>query len=895
MSRPDEPLHQPPNPDDLRRAPPANAACAQVRGWLRDFADGDLEPESSLRLEEHVHHCRACSLELARAEHEVLRLRRAFAAAAPNQPQGPRPGFAARVVTRLVLDETSLLSGEDLANAELANGELASARASARRGTDAPSPHQADPADAGARMGLARTSGSERGSRWRTGAAVGPLLALSLLVGLSLVGLGSLLLAWASGDAAPERVARLVVTAADATFGDRGRLRSGDGLGELQSLWVKGGGAASLDWHDLSAQEQPAATLQVRGAGELRLQNGAPLLINGEVEVQTRRPVSIPMADGSQINLGIGEYVISAELADDPPRNRSQQSLNPLAFAPDDLLVQLEVVRGDDATVVRSHMGPTLVSLGHVGIYQGSSSVVMRPSGQIAASSGGGNSRVDSEQPAVDYGTFRGHVIDRSGLPSDGAVVLAAFTCGGVPQLIGLTTLGDGSFSQQTNARCDGKFAILQGVPPAARQDLGVTAPDAYALQNTGPDAALAVPLVLDTSLPFLARVVDDEGQPWQHVHVLPCVVDELFGDVWSPISPDTQTDANGAFRLERLPNRLPYHQHLVLLLLHPDLAPTVVAIPPRGSPVTLSPSTSFVAPRLRAVRLSGLAPNATLSLWEEIPGLPPAVAVWQRSVATDAQGRAAAAEVGRGRLWWRVGNPSNPFLYELDRDDQAPPPVGGVPALPSYRPVGEPVHHSLRFRGPLLSPGHYDLRLAASYRHSQLRVPAFPNATGQPLRVLDESGKTVEGAQVFAVAPSGPRGLVDQKFLGLTSSLGVVSLEAMDNSGDDVFIIGPDGTTARVLAQDLVGSVTTTLVRCGRVNLHESLRPAPGSQQDVVRIEFERLTPEVAGMAPVAVRFASSATDWEVGDLPPGVYRARIGEWVRDVTVPTIGFAILQ
>ncbi len=69
MSEPRPPLHQPPNPDDLRRAPPAGPACALVRGLLRDFADNDLGAAERTLVEEHVHVCFACSVELSRAEH----------------------------------------------------------------------------------------------------------------------------------------------------------------------------------------------------------------------------------------------------------------------------------------------------------------------------------------------------------------------------------------------------------------------------------------------------------------------------------------------------------------------------------------------------------------------------------------------------------------------------------------------------------------------------------------------------------------------------------------------------------------------------------------------------------------------------------------------------------
>jgi len=46
-----EPLHQPPDPADLRRAPPASSECAIVRGRLRDFADGDLDDGARVAVE----------------------------------------------------------------------------------------------------------------------------------------------------------------------------------------------------------------------------------------------------------------------------------------------------------------------------------------------------------------------------------------------------------------------------------------------------------------------------------------------------------------------------------------------------------------------------------------------------------------------------------------------------------------------------------------------------------------------------------------------------------------------------------------------------------------------------------------------------------------------------
>ncbi|MEO6594074.1 MAG: hypothetical protein ABIP94_04910 [Planctomycetota bacterium] len=907
-----EPLHQPPNPQDLRRAPPANAACAQVRGWLRDFADNDLEPEQCGQLEDHVHRCRACSVELARAEHEVFRLRRAYAAEARGQ--GVRPGFAARVVQRLVLDETSMLSSEALGEALAASGVGKGRRSDGVGSTNT----------AGSASGGASSSGSADGAGaasrpkfgwlrlkiWRI-SPIGVLAAtLVLLIGLSLLGVGSMLLAWTSSDAAPERIARLVVKTADAAYGARGRrMISGDGLSELQSLWVNGNGEACLDWQDISPLEQPAATLQVHGAGQLRLQNGAPMLVNGEIGIQTYRSVSIPMADGSRVDLGIGEYVITAELDANPFGDRYlTDSRDPMEHAPEDLRVEIEVLSGE-ARVVRSLVGSTfVVSAGFVGIYQGVTSMVLRRGGQAAAPYAGGNDpRVRPDQPAVDYGTFAGRVLDRSGLPSVGANVLAAFTSAGVQDLVGFSTAADGSFFTQTNVPCDGKFAILQAFPPGARQDLGMTAPDAYALRRQGSHVELDAPLFLDMSLAFFGSVRDDAGQARPGVRVVPCVVDELFGVVWPLARVDAITNNNGGFRLDRLPVRLPYHQHIVVLLLHPELEPTVVAIPARGSPVAYSTLAPFVAVRLQSVRLEDMGANATLSLWEEIPGLPPAVAAWHRTVTTDAQGHVESAMVGRGRLWWRIGNPVGVALRELQADEGssqggAPPgPLGsgqgviGEAGPVVYRPREAVIPAASRFWELLQTQHYYGLRLAAAYRHKQLLVSAAESAQAQPLRVVDESGKIVVGAQVFAVSPSGPRASVVQRFLGLTSVIGVVSLQALSTSNDDVFIIGPDGSIGRLPRLQRVGSVTVILARTGRVLLHASLRPNLSSQQEVVQIRFERTEPELAGMTPVVVRFASQANDWEVSDVPAGNYRAWIGDTEYPVTVPSGGWVDLQ
>ena len=42
MSDLPEPMHQPPDPRELRQSVPASSMCARMRSLLRDFADADL-------------------------------------------------------------------------------------------------------------------------------------------------------------------------------------------------------------------------------------------------------------------------------------------------------------------------------------------------------------------------------------------------------------------------------------------------------------------------------------------------------------------------------------------------------------------------------------------------------------------------------------------------------------------------------------------------------------------------------------------------------------------------------------------------------------------------------------------------------------------------------------
>lgn len=849
-----EPLHQPPNPDDLRRVPPAGPACARVRGWLRDFVDGDLDREARQVVEHHVHRCRTCSVELARAEHEVLRLRQVFARQRAHEPALPS-GFAARVVARLVADETSLVSVAELQRA-------VAAADSERR--------SAEPAPA-----------AGRGSR------IGPAAMLSgALVLLLALGLGFHL--FHDGSSAPERVARLVVVAAERTCSLNGRqLEAGDGLGEQQALWVRPGGGAQIEWHDKSAQPQPAASMRVHDDGQLHLMDGMPRIAKGRIEVATNRSVEIAVGDGSRLELGLGEYLIAADIPFDlDPSTLFPPGVDPSQSLPVDLLVEVEVRAGEPATIVRAGQAPTLVAAGQVGIYTRSSAVRITSSGGAPIAAESGPYTRSAPGPGDDgTGLLSGHVFDRNGAPGVGAEVMVRFLSGGALHNASRVTGSDGSFVVAFDDACDSDFAVVMAAPASIRRELGVLPPHAVPLERVDGRGTLAAPLVFDLATPFQALVRDDLQQPCAGVLLVPCVVDELLGLVTAIVGERSFSGSTGLATLERLPASLPPHQSLVVLVSHGDLEPLVVPIPMRGTTVAGQPFPPVQARRLRSVRLHELPGNAAIEIFEEIPGLPTGSAAWRRTAFTDSFGRVSSIEVGWGRMWVRHGGPANPFVRELVLDDFA--------GLPRYRPaVGAPKAFSSLFRTLQPVPDS-SAQIASAYRHQDFPLGTAASTTSpRALRVADDVDRPIAGAQVFAVGAVGPRGAAAPRFLGFTSAIGVMSLQAVQ-SGEGVLVLGADGGTA-LLPEPLSGppNVSVTLQPAGRVLLHESLRVDAPS---VLPIRFERLDATLPGMAPMAFRFASGSTEWLVGDLPPGQYRAHLPGGSRDVFVPAGGFVVMQ
>lgn len=886
-----EPLHQPPDPRDLAAFPPQSSTCAMVRGQLRDFVDGDLSNQQRGLVEQHVHECRTCAVALSRAEHEVLRLRRTFTAIARDEGSclagtrqdgvaAPRPGFAARVVNRLVMDETSLLSRDALTSREAPQACDSAANSTSRPLAGA----------VGAPLPNAGGSGAHRQlrpfprARWAPGAAQSVLLTLALLV---LVAIGVTFLD--DGDGQPEHSPRLVITSAEDTYGDFGRrLGLGDGLGEDQTLWVGRHGEARADWHDASRQSQPVARLQVSNRGQVRLQGGEPLLVNGNLEVNSVRPVTIPVADGSRLELGAGEYLISVERMAGP-------GLDGLAGAPESLRVAVEVLRGEAAVVVRAEQSPALIAVGRIGVYQGESSVEVTAGPNLRADFG--DLTVRGAAPNVSVvrqAKVRGAVHERSGAPVVGADVLLSYASGGVVRSSGATVGPSGGFELITgpigsSTACDSGFAIVQVVPPAPRGELGLTVPDAIQLNYTDGDAQLAISPVLDVSSPLDGRVVDDTGSSRNGIRVVPCVVDELFRGVLVWAEGLVTSGFDGSFRLTRLPAVLPSHQHLALLLVHPEFETVLVPVPTPGSQAMRAFQPRFVMPRLRVVQVEGLPASASVQLFEDVVGMPPGMAMTRRSVVTDAQGRLHNLRVGNGTLWMRNTSQFNPMVRRL-----APANLGS--SVTVYQPVGGTPQHYDSVYAPMPTLAGSEVSVASSYRYQRLSAQSAHGAQrGQRIDVIDAaSQRTVAGAQVFAVGATPLRGNAGVRFLGFTSGNGVLVADLFGNEAG-LLVIGPDGSTgfgSDIRAGDDVAIATRG---GGRVLLGAGLRPAPNSGRDVVTIRFEGADLGAAGQQVVAVRFACSALGWECADLPPGPYRAIVDGQAHPVEVPVSGLVVLQ
>jgi hypothetical protein len=878
--QPREPLHQPPNPVDLRNRPPRTSACAHVREMLRDFVDGDLEQDDACQVEEHIHVCRPCSVELSRAEHELLQLRNAFASLAPREPKLPG-GFAAAVVERLVIDDTSMVSPTAMARARTA----AAVRAEAERIL----------AEETAQEAAAAADGSAHD------VLIGPsgllVAAASLLL---LLGFGAF---WFEhGVGAPDHIARLLVVRQDRASNGRGSpLADGIGLGNQQFIKVASGGAAALEFHDASAKSQPAATLALRGEG-LRgeglvcMQDGRPVLLAGELEVVTNREISLPMADGSELRLGVGEYVIVADagdMFDGALPDDLLASLRSAAAGSPGAALEIEVeVRSGQAGIARATLATQLVAAGQIGTFQGLGQVAIRGRGGDGLAAGNRNVRQSPAPSGPSIASLSGGVVDRFGAAGVGTQLRMTFATAGGLRTGDRVAGTDGRFRLLLESPPTSDFAIVGALPEASRRDLGVVVPDAMQLVRNAGETQFLDSVVLDRATPLEGEVRDDQLQLREGVDVIACVVDEVFG-LLLPLGVRTLTSSAGAFRLEGLPARLAPGLGLVLVLSHSDLEPLAVPVPTRGAVIASELLGPMVMQRTFSA-VAGLLPeNSTVTFWEEVPGLPRGSAVRAIQGNTNASGEASTLPIrnggGQARLWLRV--PQYGTVREMEFNA----------ASNRWEPGSKPdVTLSLVFRPAEDIPGT-NLRLASGARHhvfatggSSSAGASSGGASHRALRVEDAHGRSVAGAQVFAIDATGPQDTADVRFLGFTSTTGATSLEPVRTQGE-ICVIGPGGSFAWLPdPRDGTGLVRVAVADPGRVLLHPTLRPAVGSPNRVVTLRFERLGASLSGLAPVLHRFAAEGSGWEVDNVPPGEYSVTAGQTTRVVEVPSGGWVEL-
>ncbi|MFN3240088.1 MAG: anti-sigma factor family protein [Planctomycetota bacterium] len=863
-----DPMFQPPNPADLRRRPPATPACARVRGMLRDYVDGDLGPGKAGIVEDHVSSCRACSVELSRAEHETLRLRQAFAEqGAEERPL--RADFASRVVEQLVLTEGMSMTelGTELGPSELVDGRDEMRGDGADGSTfDDGNPDDGNPDDG-------------EGSFLRLG-PVGMLVAGAAVLALLVASVQL----FGTPDVAPKSDARLVVLSADDTFDAfRRRLMAGDSLGENQILWVGRGGTALIDWHDASERAQPAATLEVID-GELRLSDGSPLLDHGKLLIETNRGVSIPMADGSVVDLGIGEYSITA-IPSDMIEDAAHEPLGAVEL-PGELRIEVETRDGQPAQIVRADAPPAIVAIGRTGVCSGSGSVDVS-SGPVA-DLGGTAPRVPVTPPVQGaQGVLAGYVFGPGGQPSHNTEVLLAYAS--QSQLVQSMEISqqDGRFLIANGERCESDFAIVMALP-ASQLGMAFVPPHPVALQYHNEFAYLKEHVVVQHTMALQGIVRDNVGQLRVGAKVLPCIIDEWFGTVMMLPSHATTTNGNAVFAIDELPAKLPRHQHLALMIWQSSLEPTIVPVPERGEATATTQVLPITVQQVRSIQMHELPVSATLTVLEEVPGMPLSAAASVHEVTSDAQGRVLGTQVGRGRLWLLSGSALFPRVQPLVLDQ--------LNGLPRYRPDGPPVDIRRRFR-VLHNLDGTNVRVANHYRYENIEVQPVENVvSSQALRVTDGFNRTLEGCEVFAVSQSITRSLPDARFLGLTNAAGVLSLGRV-KAHEDVFVLGPAGEVAWIARPGNLGAtVSLVLKEPGRVLVDEQLRPDSADPVRRRALVFRRDANEVlSGMRPVAVRFAGDDNDWEVGGIPPGHYWVELDQQVFEVEVPSKGFVRLQ
>lgn len=845
-----EPLHQPPNPRELREVPPESSVCARARGLLRDYADADLQPDLRAEVEAHVHACRECALALSRSEYEVLRLHRAFGES--WAPVSPRPGFARRTVTRLLL-ESPELALEAAAAAERA--EAAAEHEPVVR------PRLEKPPVDLARRVLARTAAELIADDRRSRRSHSRLLLAASFASAMLLGVLGVL--WQSvGDLSPH--SRISVVRAQqlwqAGAGNRLLLGPGEGANEGDVLELEEEGSADVEWYDASiVGEQPAAQIRMRGGGELRVEQQLQLL-RGSIEVESQRAMSVLLADGSTVDLGAGVYHISVF--------EQMSPFDPLLPAAGNYGVRVDTLEGDAAHLNRDQSSRTVIAAGESGRYsRGLSGIAVEnlPPPILTSSASGTTTRKPAEE--LEDPDLRGTVLDPFGGPvAEARVELFYPTASGMAERV-LATDASGVYVLPPGSGIRDGYALLSITPPAGRTDLSFLPLDAKPLQVTeGAGFEIATATLGHSSLL--------RGRLWGSLHdrqnarVLPCFYDEVLGQIWPWFDGAVSTDRDGRFSLEGLPSRLLAHQTAAVLVYHPNGDVAFESIPLPGTYAAQSSDLRISMLPLRDMTVRAMPASRTSVLLEEVVGVPAGTALRRHVVTADSSGTAAGLRLGRGRLWLEVAGSNPPALRPVAVLGSGLAEIGGeVLARASVLPTTVAVPGV---------PGNA-LEIAIQSRFAGARLEP---TVGNDLQVQDVHGPLATEVQVYALAPRMGGGY-RSRFLGL--SRGATGLRVAFEAGEtEVLALGADGracvrANVMTLREGMVAGrlAPLRLQTTGIAQLAHELEPHYGSTLNTV---WQPMDVGHAGARPILHRILAESDAWKARDVPAGEYQVLDG-----------------
>ena len=638
-------LFQPAAVGDLAQYPPAAPECERVRGMLRDFVDGDLPASLIAEIEVHIHGfavstdaraaaeaevaragkpCRACGLALARAEHEVVRLRDAVAGEFLPVPD---EDFTSSVVSRIA--GLALTEGQTPPNL--------TARVMQRLRKDVgqvPKPPR----------------------RMRLLAAAAVVMATGALGGwLLLNGRG----------AAVERSARVIAcrgevrvraeSAAESWRAVRpGSLRPGAELdvpaaGELEFVLTAGAAVGELPLRHRLLVQGPARLVLLAGesgdAPALRLQHGS-------ADVTSDGSLAVLAASGERIEFDAGRFAIDAVQV-----RRSDSDL----IGPGLVRLRVETLRGT------ARVAGVALESGRVARFEPLAPPVVEssPEGMLdtwrAAAVAAGVLR---DSPSVEP-------VDRE-LPQWAGRIVRA----GTERPVGdaWVTLRVGERSMGVATRLDGTFELegfdaeagvaLVSVSPPAGSELGSMLPTPVRPIDGASRGIRRLPAIeLEVDRP-VAGLVLGHGAPVVGATVEALLVDELFGIV-RRIGKPTRTQSGGRYRVADMPSRIEPHQRIVVLARHELWAPAtrVGQVGDANSLASLASVDVGLRPREQVV-VQDLPPNrSSVSVLFAIPGLPIRAVVDREVAHTDVHGTAQVLGPRGVRAWAIVGGQPHPLV----------------------------------------------------------------------------------------------------------------------------------------------------------------------------------------------------------------------------------------